>query len=142
MSENKKQLTPEELKAQLREEVRADPQKEYHGQIKDLNDQLAKAKKEAPSAEVEGEVSLKLEDASGKKKTVKVGIADGYPNIRPLKGQNFVIGSELFLKLAAGKVKDEDKLKYLTNNGCTQEKAVELLQELVTSESRMVKIIQ
>ena len=63
---------------------------------------------------VPGHVELNLEDAkTGKKKKVKLGIADNYPNISINPGMHTVVDSACFMKKAMGqKLSEEEAALY------------------------------
>lgn len=94
-------------------------------------------KKETPANALE----LELEDAkTGKSKKVKVSLADGFPTVRPLPGQNVIVNSDDLMALALGKKLETDSQKQFDQLGFGKDKAVDFLTKLAISESAMVNI--
>jgi hypothetical protein len=96
--------------------------------------------KKDTSAATDAFVTLQLETPDGENTTVKAKIADGFPTVRPLKGQNLVVKSADLMSLATGKKLSEDTQKVFTQLGFGKEDAISFVEDLVLKGSAMAKI--
>jgi hypothetical protein len=86
-------------------------------------------------------VTLELENAkSGKKEKMQARIADGFPKVRPIPGQNFIVKSDDLMKLALGKKLDDVVKSAFDQYGFGKADAISFLEKLVISGSAMAKI--
>jgi hypothetical protein len=100
-----------------------------------------KEAKAAESKEAKADaVELNLETQDGKAKKVKVKIADGFPTVRPLKGQNVIVKSADLMSLATGDKLEEATQKSFDQLGFGKDKAIAYLERLALIGSSMVEI--
>jgi len=86
-------------------------------------------------------IELELEDAkTGKTQKVNAGIADGFPSVRPLRGQNVIVKSDDLMALALGNKLDESTQKAFDQLGFGKDQAIAFIEKLVISGSAMAKI--
>lgn len=86
-------------------------------------------------------IELELEDAkTGKTQKVNACIADSFPSVRPLRGQNVIVKSDDLMALALGNKLDESTQKAFDQLGFGKDQAIAFIEKLVISGSAMAKI--